>query len=436
MFASPQPNLYLTQHLPSLQDSPVDTDYLQTTIITLTTSMESLAPAMKGLSLTAAHGKSSVAERRMFTGASHTDRDDFKTSKHKLDYTKCTKKELKSFLKNRGIAYHEDAPTPRSTLTRALRRADAARTFRFNDLAPELRNHIYDELLIVEDGSQHCFPQILATCSGIYKEAAAVLNEENRVTIDPFAGANVMFAATESSGGGFSNDLSVATLTQRTIGPANWPSLLLRLPQLRISIELSVAEEAVEMIREMLTSLLPFLQMSGALQTLTVVGDIPSDASIAELATIGDLLRPFSRLITTVNCDFEGFERVVGLRRRLRRLATANKDLYALNLEYRAALLQEELNAYIATGRVPTDAELAYVHQQIIALSPTAFRFQPRDPDYEENMRYNLEVVTGALDHIWACMPFVAPWEGSALDQAYEGARRRRIVAFSGWKLC
>lgn len=72
-----------------------------------------------------------------------------------------------------------------------LKRAEAARVealrsfpFRFLDLAPELRNMVYEELLTIDEGSLTCHPQILRTCKEIQGEATSILYAANPFYIE------------------------------------------------------------------------------------------------------------------------------------------------------------------------------------------------------------------------------------------------------------
>lgn len=100
-------------------------------------------------------------------------------------YHNCNKTRLASFIADRGLQVintakkHHIGPT-HADYVRALKKADSATHFRFLNLSPELRNTIYEELLILQN-SFSCTPQILATCKQINKEATSVLYGDNLI---------------------------------------------------------------------------------------------------------------------------------------------------------------------------------------------------------------------------------------------------------------
>ncbi|KAK4545018.1 hypothetical protein LTR36_003569 [Oleoguttula mirabilis] len=108
-------------------------------------------------------------------------------SRHKLDYLACTARELQSFIlsrtgkqaaKRKGKPYY----------VTFLRRLDKDMTFRFLDLAPELRNLVYLELLTWSGsavaGERYCWPQILAASKQVNDEAKELLYFENTVCVE------------------------------------------------------------------------------------------------------------------------------------------------------------------------------------------------------------------------------------------------------------
>jgi len=66
-----------------------------------------------------------------------------------MRYINCTKDELVRFAKNRGLKLRTNAK--RTEYAKALKKADQTLRFRFLDLPPEMRNKIYNELLIYEE---------------------------------------------------------------------------------------------------------------------------------------------------------------------------------------------------------------------------------------------------------------------------------------------
>lgn len=96
-------------------------------------------------------------------------------------YQLCKRSDLASFAANRKIAVvstsHNAEYGPLFLdYVRALRQADIDATFRFLDLLPELRNLVY-ELLLVCRGSPYCYPQMLATAGRYIRKQQAYSTE-------------------------------------------------------------------------------------------------------------------------------------------------------------------------------------------------------------------------------------------------------------------
>ncbi|KAK1063998.1 hypothetical protein LTR74_009065 [Friedmanniomyces endolithicus] len=98
-----------------------------------------------------------------------------------LKYSRCSTDELKTFAHARNIQVSHRRSS-RANYINALKQADKDFTFRFMDLAPELRNRIYRELLLFHD-SYFCQPRILATCKTIHSEASAILYRDNLIEV-------------------------------------------------------------------------------------------------------------------------------------------------------------------------------------------------------------------------------------------------------------
>lgn len=99
-----------------------------------------------------------------------------------LNYHRCSLRELRKFAQDRSLPIADSARAKKVTFVKALRNADIHATFRFLDLAPELRNKVYEELLILRNAWK-CYPQIPATAKEIDFEASSILYGDNLVQI-------------------------------------------------------------------------------------------------------------------------------------------------------------------------------------------------------------------------------------------------------------
>lgn len=110
--------------------------------------------------------------------------------KYGLDYDVCTPKELKRFVQDRGLRDpYPDGVTLKSCYIPILNAADRKVTFRFLDLPAEMKNAIYDELLIMlpkrrSYDRRYCHPQILTANKEINNDAKDILNANNTLVCD------------------------------------------------------------------------------------------------------------------------------------------------------------------------------------------------------------------------------------------------------------
>jgi len=108
--------------------------------------------------------------------------------KYTIDYSnpkECTITDLQTFIAAwTGESTSEES---RPKLISILRHLDRDATFRFFDLAPELRLLVYEALLVwntaSRDGKAYCFPRILVSCRKAYEEAEGILYGANVSTI-------------------------------------------------------------------------------------------------------------------------------------------------------------------------------------------------------------------------------------------------------------
>ena len=152
-------------------------------------------------------------------------------------YKRSKKTDLVTFTTNRGIpvrstAKSSNGPT-RNDYLRALKEADASRTFDFLGLPPELRNRIYRELLVLRD-SFTCQAQALRTCKQINSEASSILYGDNLVEIRVFEDG--VFTHGKKCGN-YETDYAPGIQTQQNKGKMiRWPQFIRPVQFLRLSI--------------------------------------------------------------------------------------------------------------------------------------------------------------------------------------------------------
>jgi hypothetical protein len=152
-------------------------------------------------------------------------------------YKRSKKTDLVTFTTNRGIPVQSTAKSSNEPLRkdylRALKEADADRTFDFLGLPPELRNRIYRELLVLRD-SFTCQPQIVRVCKQINGEASSILYGDNLIEVKVF---NDGVFAHGKKCGNYDTDYSPGYQTQRNKGRnIIWPQFVRRAQFVRLSI--------------------------------------------------------------------------------------------------------------------------------------------------------------------------------------------------------
>jgi hypothetical protein len=108
-----------------------------------------------------------------------------------LNYNKCTEEELRDFITSRTALSFRKLEVLKTTrkpfLVSHLRKLDRCITFRFLDLAPELRLEVYHHILVAKDDQsgrvQAIEPALLRTCKLVYKEAELMLYCDNKFEV-------------------------------------------------------------------------------------------------------------------------------------------------------------------------------------------------------------------------------------------------------------
>ena len=201
--------------------------------------------------------------------------------------------------------------------------------FRFLDLAPEMRNLIYELVLVVPDecvcGTIHedkCTPQILLSCRQVYDEAKEILYAENTVKCSfssvmmndfEFQENEMLHRTRRTALGGIGN-LSAIQVSSLTL--QSYPDFFRRIQKLDIDAHFCDCrriahdpDEACHFLGSSLLSLISFLMDNHRLKKLNV--RISSTAEITE-KQVATILYPFRRLrnvaIVTITLRIHGTE--------------------------------------------------------------------------------------------------------------------------------
>ncbi|KAK5119266.1 hypothetical protein LTR85_007880 [Meristemomyces frigidus] len=365
-----------------------------------------------------------------------------KAKKYGLDYDSCSRKELLSFLRRRRVGYDESAPITRRAIIKVLEHADTEANFRFTDLASEMRNRIYEELLVIHPHSRCCFPQILATSSQMQREALGILYdvEDAEIGVGKRCGTNGHHVA-DAQGyiftftcGGITRKWEAEPLIELPTGPARWPPFLLRLRSLRLKLEL--AEADVDALPA--TFLLPiicFLQSSKVLRSLTIEFDVKGTYNAQTAARALYMLLPRSRLLTTMECASVQASGQLADRAEqdTRCLSEEQEKLYALNIPYKAALVAEELDFWRRPDKALWLNGLTSSRLDAVRMDWKLLHWlHHSDGDYERQLNVQLVAAVAVLDAAYQEM--IDSSAGHTLGARLElvATHRRRMEAFPG----
>ncbi|SMR54407.1 unnamed protein product [Zymoseptoria tritici ST99CH_3D1] len=272
----------------------------------------------------------------------------------KLDYDRCTLKELSKFAADRrvtvtpsaaSIKRNKDAlPLKRQYVT-ALRQADDDRVFNFLELAPELRVFVYEELLTLQ--SHTCHPQILATSRQMHREASNILYGDNLIEI-----RLTLYPVTVNG------RICEGELGRRRGSKITWPAWLQRVQKLRIEVPSidempifagiqhleggSLARSAVPLVAEEgLRNLCEFLAEKHRLRSMRIASaTIPLKDIVSSTRTF--LYSP--RLLGGVRLEYEGDIPEL-MRNEVAKAETSEVDDLLRNLQANA-FLNRELNTF------------------------------------------------------------------------------------------
>ncbi|KAK4497910.1 hypothetical protein PRZ48_010565 [Zasmidium cellare] len=246
-------------------------------------------------------------------------------------YSRCKNAELEAFYKERtGV----DVPKPKKRMTKKdlaneLRKVDrrpwnyGRKSFRFQDLPPEMRNLVYRELLPVrspdgvrESNEPRCQTAILRSCKQIHTEAQSILygDHEGEVAIKSthtiaWRGPEVLNRETgmfsrlykiDSAGGPF----SLARIR------SDWPACLRKFERINVKVSMTLlnvpqvddfTRTTYAGVNQELSGLVSFLSTSTALKAITITVAVHTNRPSEDDADLLRMLRPLTLLGPKVN---------------------------------------------------------------------------------------------------------------------------------------
>lgn len=169
-----------------------------------------------------------------------------------------------------------NGPT-RADYIRALKEADKHVTFDFLGLTPEMRNMVYEELLVIGKKG-HCYPQILATCKQIQKEATSELYNDNWLVVK--IGWQGVKLLTQAQAQWCLHPLE----TPRDIAGIEWPAVLRKFGYVEIhaafnegkAMRTDHMQNQEVILNNVLYSMASFLRSTGALRRIDIYTNEPT----------------------------------------------------------------------------------------------------------------------------------------------------------------
>lgn len=233
-------------------------------------------------------------------------------------------------------------------------------SFRFGDLPGGLRNRVYNELFTFRGERSTCYPQILTTCSWINEEAARIIeaiNTETSIKLWLYRGVtdsgSMVCAQMEIHSQGFTRG-HLRDMAVLPAGFERWPARLLKATHLKLNISsqdghlLSRHDHEADgpAASEVLYALACFLQTSKMLRTVKVLGQGRWSSKTYQVDAARDIY-PLARLMANFECDVDGMNLNVRLRRKLDENKSLSAELYSVSMMPRLRLLQAESDAYL-----------------------------------------------------------------------------------------
>ncbi|KAF2767901.1 hypothetical protein EJ03DRAFT_352655 [Teratosphaeria nubilosa] len=222
-----------------------------------------------------------------------------------VDYDRCSPRELKRFVVNRGLKDpYPEGITLKSLYISVLVKADKNKRFRFMDLPAEMRNLVYGEVLAIPEDVgaclSFCFPQILRVSRQVHLEASDVIHAINEVKIRIGLDVGMYDHVIGHVQIGKQVHSSTHRFVSLTTGPSEFPQHLRRAENLSIGLLACLecassgdlpGHSGLELLSRCLLNLATFLMDGHRLKHLKIMLDSSFQKSFAR-----ELLFPLRRL--------------------------------------------------------------------------------------------------------------------------------------------
>lgn len=368
-----------------------------------------------------------------------------------FDYNRCSETDLYKFITARNLAVPVE--TTRDGLIKLPTAADRDSSFRLMDLAGELRNAVYEDLLTFQttfewipitgpesSGSHHrpeveeavqqewemghkfCFPQILAACKKVNKEASRILYEVNSPRIH-LTREGLMFQGLMD---GYYNvpDSRPGTLCFR-----QWPPHLLQLRSVTIVTDEKVWPTTLG--RHTFFSLSCLLQTSKVLKNVVIELRAFEQFKV-ESETFMTRFDPLGRLCANFDCHFDCPPNEEISSKESRGKDVAHSALYKSNPLVNIELLEQELRCLTPLVELLPPSIQARKREMEWFLRTIHSRQYRDSLKAELALAAKLAKVNGFLDDILATydfndkQSFVLSWREKSKLLAFEEAEKQR----------
>ncbi|KXT00878.1 hypothetical protein AC578_974 [Pseudocercospora eumusae] len=334
--------------------------------------------------------------------------------KYALAYDACTLDELRIFVYDRNLT-ERTSSTNREECIHLLRDADKSSTFRFPDLAAEIRNRVYEELLSLHDNGK-CHPQILRASKSIHRDASEMIYSINTPTIR-FVANDLLFLEKRRA----RYDRRYEPTTK--LNPAPWPLPFLKFEKVRILLDEEALYDAVDegyprsawendvLWSLELYALVTFLQNSHSLRNVVVEGKAFDTVNhlgckISTESRMEEHSFPLSRLCANFKVEFKNMDHWPNFEAKVREDARVHKDLLRYNILLGMQCVQtERVYCHRLLGTLGKIAPLEVVEEFQRISSQMNWRYDVicwLNADMEQHMKNIIIKSSPILDEIFS----------------------------------